>query len=91
MMQNRAVEFLTEAYGLMEYYGNQHTARALVRLAIEEVRELLEQLEQYEAPASYQVLVEVAPPMRQAQLTATRRPLAALPNNGDYGHCTGGK
>ena len=79
MIQNRAVEFLGEAYGLMEYYSNYQTARMMVRLAIGEVQELLDRLAQYEAP-SYSVLVEGVPPMRPARLVASQRPCAALPN-----------
>jgi len=78
MVQNRAVEFLGEAYGLMEYYSNYSTARTLVRLAIGEVQELLDRLARYESPA-YGVIVEGTPPMRPARLTATRQPLTALP------------
>ena len=42
-MKNRALEFLNEAHGLIEYYSNRQTAQTLIRLAIDEVVELLEE------------------------------------------------
>jgi hypothetical protein len=78
MVQNRAIEMLTEAYGLIPYYGNRDTVQMLVRLAIGEVQELLDRLARYESPA-YGVIVEGTPPMRPARLTETKQPFAALP------------
>lgn len=44
MNNNRALEFLSEAYTLMQYPHNLNQARCLVRLAVEEVQELLGQV-----------------------------------------------
>lgn len=54
MNQNRAFEFLNEAYSLLSYPGNGDKARLLVRLAAGEVQELLDRLAELEAtrPAS---------------------------------------
>lgn len=43
-MKNRALEFLNEAYGLLEWWGNSEKARLLVRLALGEVEELQDKL-----------------------------------------------
>ena len=48
--KNRALEFLNEAYGLIPYPSNRNQAQCLVRLAIEEVLELLRTIELYEMP-----------------------------------------
>lgn len=95
-MNNRALEFLNEAHGLIEYYSNRQTAQTLVRLAVDEVVELLQenyQLRQRLAalegqhatptalPHSGPVLIAEAQPMTPARLVAAR-PRAALPGNG---------
>jgi len=53
-MNNRALEFLNEAYGLLAYWGNHEKARLLVRLALGEVEELQDRLAAFEGarPAS---------------------------------------
>ena len=48
MNNNRALEFLSEAYTLMQYPHNLNQARCLVRLAVEEVQELLRQIALYD-------------------------------------------
>lgn len=78
MMRNRAVEFLNEAHGLMEYYTNQQAARQLVRLAIDEVQELLDRLALYEV-SDYELERKLrgrivdAQGMMPAQLSESRR------------------
>ena len=41
---NRALEFLIEAHGLMQYWSNHEQARLLVRMAVREVEELHERI-----------------------------------------------
>jgi len=48
MSNNRALEFLSEAYTLMQYPHNLDQARCLVRLAVGEVQELLGQVALYD-------------------------------------------
>ena len=48
MNNNRALEFLSEAYTLMQYPHNLNQARCLVRLAVVEVQELCEQIALYD-------------------------------------------
>ena len=85
-MNNRAMEYLNEAYGLLGYPGNDDQARLLVRLAVGEVAELLDRLALYDA-TDYQleqrqkarrgaVLVAEAQAMTPALLLT--RPRAAL-------------
>ena len=75
MNNNRALEFLAEAYNLLGYFGNDGQARLLVRLAIGEVQELLEQLAATGDGSG--ALVVDAQQMTPAKLTA--RHSAALP------------
>lgn len=49
MVQNRAIEFLSEASRLLVWWGNAEQGRMLVNLAIGEVQELLEQLASVDA------------------------------------------
>ena len=87
-MQNRAMEYLNEAYGLLGYPGNDDQARLLVRLAVGEVAELLDRLALYDA-TDYQleqrqkvrrgaVLVAEAQRMTPARLTESQRTATAL-------------
>ena len=80
MNQNRALEFLNEAYSLLGYpnAGNAEKARLLVRLAIGEVEELADHAAQHGDGRG--VLIVEAQRMTPARLTA--RPRAALPGNG---------
>lgn len=86
-MNNRAIEFLDEAYSLLGYFGNDDRARLLVRLAAGEVVELLDRLAELEAarltsptsPDRHGVLVMNAQPLTPARIVEGR---AALPGNG---------
>jgi len=88
---NRAIEFLSEAYSLLGYFGNGDKARLLVRLAMGEVEELQDRLAALEgarptsptsptSPAGRGVLIVEAQPMTPALLAGQR--CAALPGNG---------
>jgi hypothetical protein len=87
--RNRTLEFLREAHSLLDYpIGNSDKAQLLVRLAIGEVEELLEQIP---VPTEYGsgVLVVDAQRMTPARLETNsrnvreRRARAALPD-GSY-------
>ncbi len=92
-MRNRALEFLIQAHGLLEYPFNEAQARIYVRIAMDEVRELLDRLALYEMtdgelqrrietrPAGG-VLVEDTRVVLPARLVEQQRPRAALTGNG---------
>ena len=90
-MNNRALEYLNEAYGLLGYPGNDDQARLLVRMAVGEVVELLDRLAPYEATDNQLeqrqkvqpggVLVVEAQRMTPARLVQGTRPRAALAGN----------
>ncbi|MBN2390747.1 MAG: hypothetical protein JXR84_08490 [Anaerolineae bacterium] len=93
MHNNRALEFVTEAYCLLQYPGNFAKARIYVDMALGEIRELLAIIQHYEsapekqalriaAPPSGGVLVEDTRAMIPARLVAPKQPRAALPGNG---------
>jgi len=91
MNQNRAFEFLNEAYSLLSYPGNSDKARLLVRLAAGEVQELLDRLAELEAtrpasptsPAGRGVLIvdaqRATPALLAEQARGHRRALPANP------------
>ena len=87
---NRALEFIGEAYCLLRYSGNNELARQFIRLAVQEVNELLDQIALYESADAEPerriktrqtggVLVEDALTMVPARLVAPQRRCAALP------------
>lgn len=73
-MNNRAIEFLNEAHGLLEY-GHIDQAQLLVRLAMTEVQELLAWIAALEAQRGdgRGVLIVSAQRMTPAKLTESRR------------------
>lgn len=77
-MNNRALEFLNEAYGLLGYFGNDDRARLLIRLAMGEVEELLDRHADGDGDGRGVLIVE-AQRMTPARLAA--RPRAAFPGN----------
>jgi hypothetical protein len=91
-MENRAFEFLSEAYSLLAYWGNHEKARLLVRLALGEVEELQDRLAlcnatDYELTRRIEarsvttpggVLVGNAQPLTPARLTESPRLATAL-------------
>lgn len=92
MHNNRALEFVREAFCLLEYPSNCSRARIYVQMAIDEIAELLEMVQQcdpapdkpawrIEGPARG-ILVEDACAMIPARLVASQKTRAALPGNG---------
>jgi hypothetical protein len=90
MNRNRALEFLNEAHGMVDWYQHRLTTKTMIRLAITEVQELLDRIAELEARPTATaitatggpVLIVDAQPMTPARLTDRQRERAALPGNG---------
>ena len=93
MCNNRAMEFITEAFCLLQYPNNYARARIYVEMALAEVQELIDRLALYECTdgelaqriatcPSGGILVEDTHLLKPAQLCASGQARAALPDNG---------
>ena len=95
MCNNRAMEFITEAFCLLQYPNNYARARIYVEMAMAEVQELIDQIALYECTdgglaqriathPSGGILVENTHLLQPAQLVTSARARAALPDNGRH-------
>lgn len=87
-MRNRAMEFLDQAYCLLDYPLNEAQARIYVQMAVAEVQELLDQIALYET-ATNSTSGALAADARQPipallRRVETWRPCLALPKGEEH-------